>query len=243
MGKCVFCGVECVEHSKEVAMEVGQKLKKVNNNLLAMLYPHIFKYCPKCNMVELNVPADKIEKVKAEKTTLYKILNDPKLQAIDENMTIRQAEIRGCVADLVEDKREMYLCCKVSADLLNAYISNLLETSGTNVVNKNGESFRLLNEENMEKLKFAKTLRDNLNLAVLSRYSTLGEENTNILLMLIYIDTTIDVVDIDKNYASFINNARKMIEVIRPSLTEPYLAVLDSIETKCKEREDKLRNS
>lgn len=235
MNKCIFCDKEFIEHSKDTAKEVGLKLEKSNNNLLAILYPHIFKYCPNCKVVDLDLSDEEKEIVKGKKKEIFAIINNPELAEIDKDYVIRQAEVSGYICEILKDNVGAVLGYKSASDMLGVFINEFLDESTKNVLNKDGRSFRLLDSNKMKVFEYAKTRRDLLNRLVFAKYDNNTCDDMGMLGVMIFADTLLDLSDLESKSNNILSMCKKMIDGIRPYLEKDkseFLPVLDEIENK-----------
>lgn len=235
MNKCIFCDKEFVPHGKDVAMDVGLKLEKASNNLLAMLYPHVFNYCPNCKVVEFDLDDKQKEIVRQKKDEILKILKNEELASIDKNYAIRQAEVKGYICELLNDKVGLVLGYKAMVDMLNAYINEFLDESTRNVLNKDGRSFRLLDSEKIKVFEYAKTHRDLINRLIIGKIADDVINELGFLGILIYIDVAIDLIDCNIAVEEILKKVKSLIDMVRPFFEEDnpqLMPVLEELENK-----------
>ncbi|MGN1227959.1 MAG: hypothetical protein ACI4TX_04880 [Christensenellales bacterium] len=233
MSKCIFCNEEFIKPSKEVAMGVGQKLENSKMNLLAIFYQHIFDYCPKCKMVELILTEKEKQVLKDKQKEIFEILNNEKLDTIDNNKVIRQAEVKGYACEVLNDNVGAILGYKACVDLLNLYINDFLEETTRNVLNKDGKSFKILNSENMATFEYAKQHRDLLNRLILGKFNESVFSSIGILGYLIYIDTILDLVELNIEPEKLLNFADKMLTSLKKeNIRDEFKPVVEVLENK-----------
>ena len=197
MSKCVFCGEECVSHSEEVVKDIGLKLQNSKVSLLAIFYPHVFNYCTKCGMVELDLTDEEKKVLIKNKDKILGVINNPKLDKIDKNKFIRQAEVKGYACELLNDKDGALLGYKASADLLSLFIDEYVENMTSNILFRNGENARIMTKENAKDFEYAQTQKQLLDRLVVGKYDEQTIKNLGYLGLFIYLDSILNLLESD----------------------------------------------
>lgn len=188
MNKCPICENGFTSQNEESVQKLGNMLSRKDNNQLSLIYPHIFKYCPNCGMVDIEINEKEFFKIKENQESLRDIINQ-NLDLVDENKFARVAECRGYVCELLDDIAGATLAYKAGLDIIESQIKEFEETHLKQVQNK-VEMVDVLLEADLEEYADAKIYCDTLRQLVAST-SAKSFEKLGYLGILIHLDTII----------------------------------------------------
>ena len=192
MKKCPICQNEFFTPSDESVEKLGNLLSKKENNELSLIYPHIFKYCPKCGMVDIDLKDEDLNIIKENQDNLQEILNQS-LDLVDENKFARVAECKGYIHELLDDVAGATLAYKAGLDIIESQVQEF-ENEHLKQVQNSEEMVDVLLEADLEEYTDAKIYCDTLRQLVAST-SAKSFERLGYLGILIHLDTIIHFKD------------------------------------------------
>ena len=196
MTSCPFCGKNFESFKDEDVKKIAMLLSKKYNSKLCIFYPHIFKFCANCGMVDCNVSSAKdLERIKDVLLDCNEILHQ-KLDSVDPLKFARIAECRGFICETLGDIAGATLSYKSALDIIECEINDFEEKNIKLISNgKNLDSVLVdVDMEEFEDAKiYAKSLRD-----LVASTSGKSFDKLGYLGILIYLDTIIEYSDFVK---------------------------------------------
>lgn len=213
MIRCPFCNQDFSLPAKKEVKVLGEALALSANNELTKLYPHVFRYCKTCGMVDIDIDDSKLQIIK-QKLSDFKDIMSQKYDKIDPEKFTCIAECRAYAYELAGDTIGATLSYKACLDIAVALFDKFKEEHLKDVLKSDNEVHNVLTGCSLEEFDDFKIYIDTIKELVIN-VSGQSFEQLKYLGILIYLDTIVDAqmyLKADKMFALLNDKTTKIPE-------------------------------